>query len=97
MYTIKSASELTGAAVATLRAWERRYDVVTPHRTESGYRLYDDGALRTIVAVGGRHQDQAPRACRRLGHGIGPAARHLARLLEDLDTAPAEAAVTSPS
>lgn len=27
-------------APATLRAWERRYGLVDPHRTESGYRLY---------------------------------------------------------
>jgi methanogenic corrinoid protein MtbC1 len=48
MYTIKRAAELTGVAVATLRAWENRYGIVAPHRTESGYRLYDDTALRTI-------------------------------------------------
>ena len=28
MYTIKRAAELTGVPAATLRAWERRYDVV---------------------------------------------------------------------
>ncbi|WP_371417972.1 MerR family DNA-binding transcriptional regulator, partial [Janibacter hoylei] len=27
MYTIKRAAELTGVSAATLRAWERRYDV----------------------------------------------------------------------
>ena len=45
MYTIKRAAELTGVPAATLRAWERRYDLVEPERTESGYRLYDDAAL----------------------------------------------------
>lgn len=48
MYTIKRAAELTGVPVATLRAWERRYAVVTPQRTEGGYRLYDDAALAAI-------------------------------------------------
>jgi MerR family transcriptional regulator, light-induced transcriptional regulator len=48
MYTISRAAELTGVPVATLRAWERRYAVVRPLRTEGGYRLYDDGALATI-------------------------------------------------
>ncbi len=51
MYTIKRAAELTGVPVATLRAWERRYAVVTPQRTEGGYRLYDDGALAAIRAM----------------------------------------------
>jgi MerR family transcriptional regulator, light-induced transcriptional regulator len=51
MYTIKHAAELTGVPVATLRAWERRYGVLTPQRTESGYRLYDDGSLSIITAI----------------------------------------------
>lgn len=48
MYTIQQASRLTGVSVASLRAWERRYGVVTPQRSESGYRLYDDEALATL-------------------------------------------------
>lgn len=51
MYTIKHAAELTGVPVATLRAWERRYGVVEPQRTDGGYRLYDDAALARIGAV----------------------------------------------
>lgn len=41
-YTVKQVSALTGIAPDTLRAWERRYGVVTPARTESRYRIYDD-------------------------------------------------------
>jgi len=26
----------------TLRAWERRYNILTPHRTASNYRLYSE-------------------------------------------------------
>lgn len=48
MYTIKRAAELTGIPAATLRAWERRYDLVDPQRTESGYRLYDEQTLDRI-------------------------------------------------
>ncbi len=51
MYTIKRAAELTGLSVATLRAWERRYGVVTPLRTEGGYRLYDAGAVRALTVM----------------------------------------------
>jgi DNA-binding transcriptional MerR regulator len=51
MYTIKHASRMTGVSEASLRAWERRYGVVAPRRTESGYRLYDDKALATISAM----------------------------------------------
>lgn len=48
MYTIKRAAELTGVPTATLRAWERRYDVVEPSRTDAGYRLYDEDSLERI-------------------------------------------------
>lgn len=41
-YTVKQVSALTGIAPDRLRAWERRYGVVTPARTESRYRLYDE-------------------------------------------------------
>lgn len=51
MYTIKRAAEVTGVAPATLRAWERRYGVGRPTRTESGYRLYDEGALGAIRSM----------------------------------------------
>lgn len=51
MYTIKRAAELTGLSVATLRAWERRYGVVTPARTEGGYRLYDAAAVRALTVM----------------------------------------------
>lgn len=51
MYTIKQASRLTGVSEASLRAWERRYGVVAPHRNESGYRLYDEQALAAISTM----------------------------------------------
>jgi methylmalonyl-CoA mutase cobalamin-binding subunit len=51
MHTVKRAAELTGVAPDTLRAWERRYGVVEPGRSEGGYRLYDDRALRRLAAM----------------------------------------------
>jgi DNA-binding transcriptional MerR regulator len=39
-YRIHAVAELTGVPEATLRAWERRYNVPVPLRTASGYRLY---------------------------------------------------------
>ena len=53
MYTIKRASEMTGLTEGTLRVWERRYGIVKPMRSEGGYRLYDDDAIRTISLVPG--------------------------------------------
>ena len=51
MYTIKEASSRSGVPVASLRAWERRYGVVEPQRTESGYRLYDDQAIAALSTM----------------------------------------------
>ena len=48
MYTIKQAAARTGTSVPVLRAWERRYRIVTPARTAAGYRLYDDGAIERL-------------------------------------------------
>lgn len=51
MYTIKRAAQLTGVPEATLRAWERRYGVWVPQRSDSGYRLYDLDAIAVISTM----------------------------------------------
>src|SRR5688500_3598883 len=68
MYTIKRASEMVGVPVATLRAWQRRYGVVNPGRSVSGYRLYgaDDIAvlrrMQALVASGWSPKEAAAAA-----------------------------------
>lgn len=51
MYTIKQASLRSGVGVPLIRAWERRYGVLQPRRTGSGYRMYDDAAIATLVRI----------------------------------------------
>jgi MerR family transcriptional regulator, light-induced transcriptional regulator len=51
MYTIKQAAVRSGVPVQLLRAWERRYGVVRPERTGSGYRLYDETAIDRLRAM----------------------------------------------
>ncbi len=75
MHTVKRAAELTGVPAATLRVWERRYGVVTPSRTEGGYRVYDDASLRRLAAMAA------------LVHGGLPARQAAARVLADRDLA----------
>ena len=74
MYTVKHAAELTGIPADTLRMWERRYAVVAPDRSDSGYRLYDDAALRRLEAM---HtlvdSGWSPAPGRRAGAGRRPA------------------------
>ncbi len=51
MYTIKEASARSGVGAPLIRAWERRYGVVRPARTTSGYRLYDDATIGVLVTM----------------------------------------------
>ena len=51
MYTIKQAAVRSGLPVPTVRAWERRYGIVSPERTAAGYRLYDDDAIARLIAM----------------------------------------------
>jgi MerR family transcriptional regulator, light-induced transcriptional regulator len=51
MYTISRAAEQVGISAATLRAWERRYGVVAPTRTDGAYRVYSADDLRVLQAM----------------------------------------------
>ena len=42
VYNMKAVEQQTGISAATLRAWERRYALIEPQRTPSGYRLYSE-------------------------------------------------------
>jgi len=53
MYNIKQAAARAGVSVPVLRAWERRYGIVSPARTASGYRQFDDEAVDRIRAMRG--------------------------------------------
>lgn len=44
-HPIRVVAQRTGLTPATIRAWERRYDAVTPARSEGGQRLYSDWDL----------------------------------------------------
>jgi MerR family transcriptional regulator, light-induced transcriptional regulator len=48
MYNIKSVSKLLDMPAVTIRAWERRYNVVSPTRSESGHRLYSEQDIEDL-------------------------------------------------
>jgi MerR family transcriptional regulator, light-induced transcriptional regulator len=48
---IGAVARRTGVAVATLRAWESRYGVLKPARTEGGHRLYAEDDVERVLAV----------------------------------------------
>jgi MerR family transcriptional regulator, light-induced transcriptional regulator len=48
---IGAVARRTGVAVATLRAWESRYGVLQPCRSEGGHRLYSEDDVDRVLAV----------------------------------------------
>lgn len=51
VYTVKQVAIMTGLPATTLRAWERRYGVVHPHRTESHYRMFSEAEVARLRAM----------------------------------------------
>ena len=42
LYRIGAVAKLVGIPEATLRVWERRYQVVSPPKSSGGHRLYSE-------------------------------------------------------
>ena len=84
-YPIRAVARLTGVAIDTLRAWERRYGAVTPARDGRG-RVYSDEDVARLYLLQRAVQS---------GHAIGRAAAltnaELTRLLDAHALAPVEA------
>jgi len=97
MYTIKQAARRSGVNVELLRAWERRYGIVSPERTDSGYRLYDDAAIgrlramRSLVDAGWSARQAAERVATASAEEIGELAPGSSA---ETDTVPPIAATT---
>ena len=76
LYPIRTVSRLTGVPPVTLRAWERRYRLITPTRTEKGHRLYTDADIERVRQV---------LALMERGVGVGQVGPFLARAANDGD------------
>lgn len=61
-YSIQLASKISGVGVHTIRAWEKRYQAVTPERNHSGRREYSDKDIERLSLLS--------ELCT-LGHSIG--------------------------
>lgn len=102
---IGELSRRTGVSADTLRAWERRYDLLVPARSEGGYRLYsetDEARVRAMKALmdSGYSAAEAAREAREpaapaagAGEGSAAIAGRLREALERFDDAAANAAL----
>ena len=48
---IREVSRITGVNAVTLRAWERRYGLIVPHRTAKGHRLFSTEHIQRIQQI----------------------------------------------
>lgn len=54
VYSIGAVAKMLGLSVQTLRAWEDRYKVVVPGRSEGGQRLYSRGDVERLRFIVGQ-------------------------------------------
>ena len=57
IYPIKTVSARTGILPVTLRAWERRYHLLTPQRGDNRYRLYSEQDIAILTWVKDKVED----------------------------------------
>jgi len=68
--SIRRAGEIVGVGAATIRSWERRYGLATPHVTPGGHRRYEEADLRRLALmrdeiIRGRRPSEAAAAAER--------------------------------
>ena len=51
LYPIREVSRVTGVNAVTLRAWERRYGLIVPLRTNKGHRVYNDEHIHRVKRI----------------------------------------------
>lgn len=77
-HPIRVVSERTGLSPDVLRAWERRYGVVTPGRSDGGQRLYSDADIDRLALL-----VRATRVGRPLGLAAGLPMAELRQLVAE--------------
>jgi MerR family transcriptional regulator, light-induced transcriptional regulator len=81
-HPIRVVAERTGLSTDVLRAWEKRYGVVEPERSETGQRLYGDADVERLILL--RRVTEAGRPISQ----VAPlATADLKRLVEEDETA----------
>lgn len=75
VYTIQLASKVSGVGIHTIRAWEKRYQAVTPKRGDTGRREFTESEVERLRLL--------CELCT-LGHSIGQIARLENKALEEM-------------
>ncbi|MEL6141149.1 MAG: MerR family transcriptional regulator, partial [Bacteroidota bacterium] len=51
VYSIGDLEKLSGVKAHTIRAWEQRYGVIQPKRTDTNIRYYEDRDLKELLNI----------------------------------------------
>ncbi|MFT2010914.1 MerR family transcriptional regulator [Pontibacter sp. 13R65] len=51
LYSIKELEHLSGIKAHTIRIWEQRYQILSPSRTDTNIRFYDDEDLKWLLNI----------------------------------------------
>lgn len=74
-YPIKAVSQITGLTAFVIRAWEKRYSLINPERTETNRRLYSDEDIEKLILL---------KNATNMGHNIGLIANYSSKQLKDI-------------
>src|SRR6188508_411743 len=74
-HSIKFAARKSGLTPHVIRIWEKRYDAVSPDRTDTNRRLYSEAEIERLTLL---------RAATHAGHSIGNIARLPVEKLREL-------------
>ena len=86
-HSIKFAARKSGLTSHVIRVWEKRYNAVSPNRTDTNRRRYSDAEIERLTLL---------RAATHAGHSIGNIARLPVEKLRELVGEIAAAPVASP-
>lgn len=85
-HPIRVVALRTGLSTSVLRAWERRYNVVSPERSDGGQRLYSDADIERLALL-----NRATQAGRSISQAAQLSKEELERVVaEDVAAAQAE-------
>lgn len=91
-HPIQVVARRTGLSADVIRAWEKRYDVVSPTRSASGRRLYSDADIERLQLLA-----RATLSGHTIGQVAGLDAAALEALLDELDRAETIQAAQEPA
>lgn len=82
-YSIKDLERLSGIKAHTIRIWEQRYNILSPNRTDSNIRLYNDEELKLILNIA-----SLVRAGGKISHIVKLGPKEICSRIQDLVSNP---------